>query len=339
MKGDRTVPVVSAERISPGLDQNAPGVTPCKFLSPSNPDQVEHTGLTKNYGVHKYILSALQSTQRPPCPGTSSASEGVGMATNDTSETPSQPAHYIRIFGVTSVLVEDSFGNSNAPVDEIFIGRIPGVTYQALGDKAFLVITPSDQTYTLTLDVGTEPIAIELIKGTSTETTQAIRYQDLQLPAGVKAKFQITPQDLSMLHYDGDGDGTFETPVMPTVSITGVAAEDTAPPVLSASQSVEGSSVVVTLAASDLGSGVKAIYYSTDGTNYRTYEEPIILSLSQKLLLYYFADDNLANRSGLLRLKVISPLRRPAQRKTVHRKTAPAAAAQRQLKTQAVRRL
>jgi len=296
--GDGTVPTVSAERISPGLNQNALGVTPCKFESSSGP--VDHIGLTRNANVQAYIFSVLQSTQPPSCPAQSSAPGMSGTAASDTSETPSQPAYYIRILGATSVLVEDAFGNNNAPIDEVFIGRVPGVTYEVLSDKAFLVITPSNQTYTLTLQVGTEPMAVELIKGTSVETTQAIRYQDLKLPVGVKAKLQITSQGVGMLHFDSNGDGTFETSVAPTVSVSESSAQDVEPPTVTFSGTAQQTNVVVTITAADIGSGVKNLLYSLDGTIYQPYTGPLTIDPNQAQVIYAFADDNVANRSSLV---------------------------------------
>ena len=50
----------------------------------------------------------------------------------------------------------------------------------------------------------------------------------------------------------------------------------------------------------DTGSGVKEIYYSLDGAQYRSYTGPLLVDPVLTPRLYAFADDNLANRSSLV---------------------------------------
>jgi hypothetical protein len=129
---------------------------------------------------------------------------------------------------------------------------------------------------------------------------QAVRYQDLSLPAGVTARIRLTPQGIENLAYDGNGDGTFETPVVPTASVSGSAAQDVTPPVVAINSAAQGTSSIVNITSSDADSGIKSTYYSTDGTHFHLYVGPFAVNPYQAPVIYAFADDNVANRSGTI---------------------------------------
>jgi hypothetical protein len=55
----------------------------------------------------------------------------------------------------------------------------------------------------------------------------------------------------------------------------------------------------VTITATD-ASGVKQIFYSLDRTTFQPYTGPLVVDATQTQFIYTFADDQVANRSGLL---------------------------------------
>jgi triacylglycerol esterase/lipase EstA (alpha/beta hydrolase family) len=303
--GDQTVPTLSAERISRnGLSLNAPGVTVANgnlksFIAcPScNDDWYSHTGITRNPDVQAEILRILKSpatsTQKP------SALSGIVPQQNSTG-IELQPAYFLTVYGAASATLQDDASNTLGILDDPPTGDVPDVTAYRIGYKSFLLILPIGKTYTLTLHTGIAPPALELTKGTDTTTTQAIRYQDVALPAGVTAKLQITPQGVEDLLYDSNGDGTFETTVHPTASVTGSAAQDTEPPTVNVSATAQQTNMLVTINAADAVSGVKTAYYSLDGTNFQPYTAPFTVDPFKSPVVYAFADDNVANRSGLI---------------------------------------
>ena len=115
---------------------------------------------------------------------------------------------------------------------------------------------------------------------------------------------KITPQGVQNLRYDADGNGTFETSITPTVSVTGALASDAEPPTITVSRSGSLDHTLITLTASDNGSGVKAIFYSLDGTHYQAYTKPIQINALQIPAVYVFADDKVANRLSLVTYKL-----------------------------------
>ncbi|MDT7777604.1 MAG: hypothetical protein QOC99_116 [Acidobacteriota bacterium] len=58
--------------------------------------------------------------------------------------------------------------------------------------------------------------------------------------------------------------------------------------------------MLVTINAADAVSGVKTAYYSLDGTNFQPYTAPFTVDPFKSPVVYAFADDNVANRSGLI---------------------------------------
>jgi hypothetical protein len=181
----------------------------------------------------------------------------------------------------------------------MFGGSVPGVSFNIFGTSFTNVILATPRTYRITFRAGTNPMAIAITKGTGEGFTEAIRYRDLVLPANVNALLQFTPQGAENLKYDADGDGTFETTVTPTASVSGVAAQDTEGPIVTFNGTAQQGNVQVSISAADSGSGVRQIFYSLNGTNFQPYTAPFTVNPNQTQAVYAFADDNVANRSGL----------------------------------------
>jgi len=314
-RGDGTVPSLSARRVG-GNDSNlnAQGATIIRCAN--TPEPIDHTELAKNQSVMDEVLYRLKGT--PPnhqgCAIDSEASRiQNSMQRSLIADMPSlatlpplQPAYYLRLTGALSVTVSDAFGNNTAPISGTFAVTVPGVTDHLLDTTSHLLVLAAGQTYTVTLQSGTDPMVIALTQGTDVTTTMAIRYQDLTLPPNVTALLRFSPQGVENLRYDADGSGAFAMTVTPTVAVSGPAAADTEPPTLAVTHSGPLNAMIVTLSATDGGSGVKAIRYSLDGTTYQPYTGSFQVNARQIPTLYAFADDNVANRSSLL----ISPLTR-----------------------------
>jgi pimeloyl-ACP methyl ester carboxylesterase len=307
--GDGTVPVISARRND---SLNAPGVSVssgrikgfyCINLCNKQINPVDHTGLMRNPAVIAEILRILQTPSQAQ-----TQEQPIGTTiTADPPDPDVQSAYYLRIIGAAAATVLDGAGNSTNPLSDPPDNSVPTVTSYLIGDKSFLSILPMDQQYTVRLRADINPMIIELTQGTDTVTTQAIRYKDLSLPAGVTARIQITPQGVGALQYDRDGDGIFETTVAPTVATSGSAAQDTDPPTVSITESRQQTGTLITVTATDSGSGVKAVYYSLDGTQFQSYTQPFTVDPYRTPTVYAFADDNVANRSSLTTFQLTAP--------------------------------
>jgi pimeloyl-ACP methyl ester carboxylesterase len=322
VNGDGTVPLVSAARRARGQNLNAPNAQvfrPSALLSETS---VEHTGLVKNVKVQNgvlCILAAQTDQQALACINKVVENSLTQSATNPQisegkinadaeDEPPAQPAFYLRLRGTDQITLRDDSGNSITPFPSAQAtgNGLPQVTINASGLTSSQFVIPTDQSYTLTLRAGAVPLSLELTLSGDT-TTQAIRYKDLVLPINTQAKLRISSQGVEQLQSDGDSDGTFETPVTPTASVSGIAAQDTEPPTVSVSEARQQTGTLVTLGATDSGSGVKALHYSIDGTNYQPYTNPFNVDPYRNPVVYAFADDNVANRSSLTTFQLTAP--------------------------------
>jgi Lecithin:cholesterol acyltransferase len=299
-RGDGTVPEISATRTGKGLNLNAPGATLLPFVSRDD-DQVSHQGLTDNPDVQGAILSALRASTQ-----SSSTAFAKLIELNETTE-PAQ-SHYLKISGASVVQVTDAFGNSTYPLNDAPDDGLPLVTSSVLGEKAVIIVLPVEHTHTVLFRAESGPLTIEITTGTGDTISQAIRFRDLTLPAGVEVNMQVTPAGIGQLVYDRDGDGTFESSILPTVSVTGPAAQDTESPTVTISETLQQASTSVTITAVDSGSGVNSIFYSFDSANYQLYTGPLSVNPLQTQTIYAFADDNVANRSGLVTYKLSDPV-------------------------------
>ena len=292
IRGDGTVPVRSAERFENGQDlaPNA-NVRKKQSFSPATDNDAEHNGLTRNQWVRDSVLYLLE---RGPAPNSI-----------DVAEVTPAPSYFLNVTGVDFVSVTDELGNNNTPLDDTFALPVPGLTYDLIGEQSVAITLTPDKSYTIQFQNGPDPIALEVVKGIDKSApTEAVRYQDLNLPAGVNAMMQFSAQGISDLRYDSDGDGTFDTVVEPTAHLTGSSAQDMDPPNVTVETTKQDGNHLVTVSAEDTGSGLKDVYYSLDGTTFQPYVSPVTITPSQASYVYAFADDNAANRSSLVKRRL-----------------------------------
>lgn len=288
--GDGTVPELSAKR-RPSL--NAANASVCKFKDDNNADVVNHTNLSHHFSVLSSAFVAFRSDTQVPCinlVGTSAAAPLEPEATPAT--------YYLTLVGADTIRVADVSGNTTEALSDPADAGLGNVTTMRTGDKCADLVVPASQTFTVTLKPA-GPMFVQITKETESPE-QAIRYQDLTLPPGVSARITLTPLGVENLAYDSNGDGTFETSIAPTVSVSGAAAQDGDAPTVNITSQSQGNNALVTISSLDAGSGVKATYYSLDGTNFQPYAGPFTVNPYQGPVVYAFADDNVANRSGVV---------------------------------------
>lgn len=293
--GDGTVPTVSATREGQNLNEPLHQLIPVVATDSSQDEAVGHLKLINHDSVLQTVRSILDSAGLPTEP------------LRQISSTPvqSEPAHYLRIIGASSLAINDSAANSTQITNASAGNGVPGVTPYFLGDDAFMLVLATNTSFDVRFVSSPGPISIEATRGSSALTTEATRYSDLLLPAGVTARLRFTPEGVVSLAYDNDGNGSFETFVTPTTSATGAAAQDTEPPVVNVVENRQSQNVtLVSLNAVDSASGIKKINYSLDGITYQAYSGPFSVDPYRVRKVYAFADDNLANRSGILEFEL-----------------------------------
>jgi hypothetical protein len=208
------------------------------------------------------------------------------------------PAYYITLRAVNSLLVSDAQGR----VDDLFPAGVAfkvleEPTYNVLGTESYLITLPIDESYSITFESEGELRLLEILKGRgNTSPDEAIRYLDLDLQQK-KARIQITPQGVGPLLLDANRDGVFESLIKPTIKLSGVPARDTHGPVVKF-KVIERTAtmIVIAIKAIDSESGLKDIYYSTDGLRFIPYKSPVRVKLSAEFI-WALADDNVANRT------------------------------------------
>jgi pimeloyl-ACP methyl ester carboxylesterase len=299
--GDGTVPVLSATVSSSGCTFPFPEDT---HRIPIFSGAVDHIGLLSNSDVQNQVLGLLNqplSTQTTP------AQISTKGKKEDSGPPSFQPANYLTIVGGNNVVVSDTLGNSTAVITGILQGSVPDVSTYPLGGGMALIL-PIDNEYTVTFQTTTIPLNIILNIGTPDSTSEAIRYVDINQPAGLNCKLHFLPGSVGPLQVDTNKDGSFATTINPSNDATGDAAKDTTPPVVSFNATVVGAITTVTVAATDAGSGVKDLLYSIDGMTFQSYAGPFQLDASRTPVVYAFSDDNALNRSSVVTFNLPRPI-------------------------------
>jgi len=209
------------------------------------------------------------------------------------------------------VVVTDTQGNSTAPIEPDSIGSVPGVTLFSMAADAKMISLPVSATeqYTITFNVNDEPLALRIVKGeNNVRPTDVIHYLDIDLPAGVLAKLVVSPAGFENLRYDSDGNGTYDASVSPTIVLSGSAALDITAPTLAFAESPQSPTVAqVSITAADIGTGVRDVNYSTDGSQFQAYTSALSLDPTQTPFISAFATDSAGNRSPIIRYSLGSP--------------------------------
>lgn len=298
--GDGTVPARSAGRSTGFGDFNAPNAK-VFLITNSDPDLVEHTGLTTNPEVQSGVLAALKGE----------SNFGTKRALSATDEAVSAPSYYISIIGGASFVVRDTQGNNTAPITGDLLGTVPGVATFFMGENAQEVALPvsTEETYSITFRSVGKPLSIKILKGVgNVAPTDAFRYMDLALPGDVAVQLEVTPEGVNDLCYNSDADGTFETCVAPTLALSGSSALDLTPPRLSFSETVETQTLThVTITATDNASNVHDLSYSINGVDFQPYTATLDLDPSETPFVYAFATDNAGNRAPLITYALNAP--------------------------------
>lgn len=213
-------------------------------------------------------------------------------------EFESVQAYYVWLSGVNRVLVSDAKGRT----DDLFRAgmrqQIEDATYQFLGPNTLNIIVPVGETYTITFETADPAMLLEILKGRGdVSPEEAIRHNDLVLDKG-RARFQLSATGVSPLRLDTNRDGRFEKILEPTAHVRGLAARDKrGPDITFEVLERDANSILVAIKAVDRETGIKNIYYSTDGKYDFPYEAPVRISLKQSTFIHGVADDNAGNRA------------------------------------------
>jgi pimeloyl-ACP methyl ester carboxylesterase len=288
-EGDCTVPEIS------GLRQSSNG----NYLGPAVPkvfDRVSHGGLPND----SRIIVAIDCLFLDRAPSTCLNQSRGALTPEQANQIPATAVYNVDILGSTMVSISDSFGNTVSPLSTSVSDNVPTITTNITGDDFLNAAFPLDQNYKVVLTTSTSPLVITITKNEGENITLAIRYLDLSIPPDVLAELDITPQGIGALKYDSDGNGTFDTQVNPTISVTGTQAQDIEAPHLNINETVQVGNSRIDLEATDAGTGVQTIMYSLNGTTFQQYSTPLTLNAATTPTIYAFADDNVFNRSGLV---------------------------------------
>lgn len=313
--GDGTVPVLSASRFALKIDPktgqevrvslNAPNSTRWYLfaLDKDHDEATEHNGMTRNSLVHDLCLYLLGVGPKPD--GFDEEFEPSVSKSQKAFATENPEAHpesyYLDIFGVSGIYLFDENNNFSGEGAGLHIDQAAGATYDLISERQTSITLSTDHIYLVGFQAGSGPFMVKLSKGVgNVEPNQSIVFQDVSFPQGTNVKLIVGSQGVSNLLYDSDGNGTFESSLDPTVTLSGQAAKDITPPIVTISAVPHGGMATVSIGVFDLESGVKETRYSVDGIHFSVYTSPFTIDYSTgPITILAFADDNAGNRSGL----------------------------------------
>lgn len=240
-------------------------------------------------------------TPVPKLPSTVMADPLISRPGTQPPQTPefeSVQAYYVWLSGVNRVFVSDARGRTDDLFRDGARKQISNATYEFLGPHARTIILPVGETFTITFEAADPAMVLEILRGRGdVSPDEAIRHNDLVLEKGT-AQFQLSATGVSPLRLDVNRDGRFEKILEPSAHVRGLAAKDKRGPEITFEiLERHGDNVLVAIRAVDKETGVKNIFYSTDGVYDFPYENPVRVNLKQSKFIHGVADDNAGNRA------------------------------------------
>lgn len=293
-QGDETVPLLSASRIGPTLNLNAPNATvyTCESFSANNRN-VDHSGMLSNPVVQgllvQFLVQANGGAAQPTPPSLACGQGQTALAAKGIIER----YHQLVLQGVKDVKVSD--GTADPFPDTVALYNT--------GDKTSVLTLGSGKTYTVSFRATRDLLYLEWLYRDAKKPSRAVRFRDISMVPNTLAELTVQNGKLVSLNYDADNDGLVETRVVPTVELQGAQARDLRPPRVKFSVRPQGASRIVSISAKDKGTGVANVVYSLDGRHFQIYTKPFSVGASVKVI-YAFADDLAGNRTHPLRFRV-----------------------------------
>lgn len=313
--GDGTVPLVSATRVGRGRDLNAPDaeVRVLQAGSTADNDATEHTGLTGNRDALARLDQLLTTPSAKDMPGgiytgpigteNQDLDSCTGSSPGLASAAAPDEAHsfrYVRMLGGTDVTISDDRNHVTPPTETK--AEVPGVTqYASNVEDGSMAAVPmsSERTYRVAFRATGEPLELELLDGTQQSPSRAVRWTDADVPEG-PAELELMPNRTPVLRVDRDGDGEVDSPVSPSVDVTGAQAADVTAPQLTVTAIGAGAQRRYALSVTDDGPGSVDVQVSTGG-DFTTYDGPFAAPAGATTLRA-FATDASGNRSSMVEM-------------------------------------
>lgn len=209
----------------------------------------------------------------------------------------------------------DTFGNHTGPTTNgDFENNIPGSTYDTLDDAKFIWL-PEDGQYSIkfeAIDQGSFDFKIREFEDNIND--KITLYKDVLLNNSTKGETQLDTTSIEppILLMDNNGDGTTDTQISPTSTLTGLSLQDQTTPISEAKLSGDlgknnwyKTDVKVELTATDNTSGVSKIEYSLDnGQTIQTYTNPFTLNKEGVNKLKFRSIDKAGNEENPIDIEI-----------------------------------
>lgn len=311
--GDGTVPVVSASL--EGNAYNYRGDVPIWYA-----EKVKHGDLVRENYILDFIVAILSTPPNvemqynfPLDNSVDYDAPGIFMGDpaifvkNGVSTTPPIPPEMsqtpfavngaqITAYYTKALHIYDEFGNHTGPtLNGMVETQIPGSSYINIGNGIFVTV-PAGSVYTVEIEPDGDQmfdLRVRDIEGIQTQLIQrTITYASVKLDEESMAILNYDPDDLVTippLGIDHDSDGSIDDYLNPSGVVGSEESYDFDPP--SSSIQLTGTldekgwytgSVLVTMSASDTGSGVAFIEYTLDGgRTINKYNDPFYVIAEQ----------------------------------------------------------
>lgn len=225
-----------------------------------------------------------------------SANPNKELGTIDPKTVVSKDATYVSLVNAGWTTIIDSKGHTNSTFGN-FVNQLEGVTVYGNGSGATFIILDDEQ-YTLSFKSSGEPINVDVRRGKQEEPKERFVYNDLNIPRLATILLRAHGETIGELSWGFIGGPDSLKSITPTSHTVGPSAKLLEPPRVKVEVSQSQQLRLITIVVFPVGSPLKSIRYSLDGTVYKPYAGPFMVDPKISPVIYTIADDENGNRSA-----------------------------------------
>ena len=204
-----------------------------------------------------------------------------------------------------SIIVTDPDGVSTAPMPtaqgHVSIAPLTSVEVAVLVDGVYKYFFTGNGQYRMFWNQGADPSSVSVICRLDSVRTRAFQYDAVHTGEGFGAELLLTVGTAPTLSVDSNGDGIVDVVVAPDIAVTGTAANDSTPPVITHTRLPDGRHTLALIDnEQDITATGQLLYSLDDGSGYVIYSEPIVLDSRTAPQLLAIGRDLAGNRSDQL---------------------------------------
>jgi len=181
-------------------------------------------------------------------------------------------------------------------------GSLGDADFAITGDQSIELVVPAGVAFRVDLEGRAQGLRLVVRERRGGVVVRLLRFDGVVVPDGRAVVVDVDAAGGVAMRSDADGDGSPESPVAPTQTLTGAAAADRTPPTIEYERRADGTHALRLLdAGADITSAERLFVSIDGGSRYQPYVGPLSLDPRTTPAILAIGRDDADNQSGVQR--------------------------------------